>query len=469
MKKTLLFLTLVTAALAQVSIDWGDVDKTGSSLAHLAARNFSDLQGKPTTAAGYGLTDVITTAGGQTIGGNLTLTGALNVTGTNTTAANFTRTGSSASISAAFVNTAGTTYLGRRPSGIFAVATSSDLSASPVFSIDLSGNVSVPVTTASTSATTGALTVGGGAGFAGAVFTGDNVRIRRTGYTGESVFTVVNSGGSADSAFGMSGGSPTGWKGASQAFIEGWNGIRIGTNDTTANKYFSVSSTAVEVAAGLPLLVSNTSAATSTSTGALRVSGGASVTGLIYGGGGITSASSGSGSTAGLITLANTASVATGNAVQLFFTTYSSAPNSWSIQAYQNSTTPADQTLRFALGGVAQVLHLTGSGATVFGGLQATTLQASTTGTPVDGIWSATATLDFGSISAGAQADLTITVTGASVGDSVSLGLPAAPAAGIVFDAFVSATNTVTVRASNITGSPVDPASATYRATVTSF
>jgi len=77
-----------------------------------------------------------------------------------------------------------------------------------------------------------------------------------------------------------------------------------------------------------------------------------------------------------------------------------------------------------------------------------------------------TATLDFPSIAAGASADLTITVTGAVVGYSVSMGLPSAPAAGIVWSAFVSASNTVTIRASNITLIAVDPASATYRATV---
>jgi hypothetical protein len=83
-------------------------------------------------------------------------------------------------------------------------------------------------------------------------------------------------------------------------------------------------------------------------------------------------------------------------------------------------------------------------------------------GATVTKILTATATLDFGSISAASQADLTITVTGAAAGDEVIMALPAAPAAGIVFNAFVSAANTVTIRASNITGSPVDPASASY-------
>ncbi len=77
------------------------------------------------------------------------------------------------------------------------------------------------------------------------------------------------------------------------------------------------------------------------------------------------------------------------------------------------------------------------------------------------------ATLDFGSIAAGDQADLTITVTGAAVGDSVFLGLPAAPAAGLAWNAFVSAADTVTVRASNINlVTAVDPASAAYRVTI---
>lgn len=83
-------------------------------------------------------------------------------------------------------------------------------------------------------------------------------------------------------------------------------------------------------------------------------------------------------------------------------------------------------------------------------------------GNAVTKVLSATASLDFGSIGAAAQAGLTITVTGAAVGDEVVMALPAAPAAGLVFNAFVSAANTVTIRASNITASPVDPAAATY-------
>ncbi len=77
-----------------------------------------------------------------------------------------------------------------------------------------------------------------------------------------------------------------------------------------------------------------------------------------------------------------------------------------------------------------------------------------------------TATLDFASIATTASEDLTIAVAGAAVGDPVSLGLPAAPAAGLVFFAFVSAADVVTVRAMNITGTGVNAASASYKVAV---
>jgi hypothetical protein len=83
-------------------------------------------------------------------------------------------------------------------------------------------------------------------------------------------------------------------------------------------------------------------------------------------------------------------------------------------------------------------------------------------GSQITKVLSGSASLNFASIATTASADLTITVTGAAVGDEVILALPAAPAAGIVFNAFVSAANTVTVRATNVTALSVDPAAATY-------
>lgn len=78
----------------------------------------------------------------------------------------------------------------------------------------------------------------------------------------------------------------------------------------------------------------------------------------------------------------------------------------------------------------------------------------------------ASAVLDYPSIAAAASAELTIAVPGAAVGDGVALGLPAAPAAGLVFNAYVSAAGVVTVRASNITGLAVDAGAASYSVAV---
>ena len=87
-------------------------------------------------------------------------------------------------------------------------------------------------------------------------------------------------------------------------------------------------------------------------------------------------------------------------------------------------------------------------------------------GNTITKVLSGSASLNFGSIGAAAQADLTLTITGAAVGDEVVMALPAAPAAGLIFNAFVSAADTVTIRASNITAAPIDPAAATFGATV---
>lgn len=62
-----------------------------------------------------------------------------------------------------------------------------------------------------------------------------------------------------------------------------------------------------------------------------------------------------------------------------------------------------------------------------------------------------------------AQSDVSVPVGGAKVNDIVNLGLPAAPTAGIVYQAFVSAANTVKIRATNTSGGTIDPAAATFR------
>lgn len=74
----------------------------------------------------------------------------------------------------------------------------------------------------------------------------------------------------------------------------------------------------------------------------------------------------------------------------------------------------------------------------------------------------ATATLDFASIAAGAVGTLTTTVTGAATGDFALVSPPGNLTAGLVHSAFVSAANTVTIRIINGTAGAIDPASATW-------
>jgi hypothetical protein len=87
-------------------------------------------------------------------------------------------------------------------------------------------------------------------------------------------------------------------------------------------------------------------------------------------------------------------------------------------------------------------------------------------GTPVTSYLSATQLLSFPSIAKNTTAELTITVTGAAVGDTVALGPPGTLPADLMAMAYVSANNTVTVRLANIGGGSITPAAATYRVSV---
>jgi hypothetical protein len=98
-----------------------------------------------------------------------------------------------------------------------------------------------------------------------------------------------------------------------------------------------------------------------------------------------------------------------------------------------------------------------------------TTFKVKSTGTAVTKLLSVATTLDFPNTLAVTSSDMTITVTGAAVGDAVFIGLPAAPTAGFIFQGFVSAADTVTIRATNFTAGALNPASATYRVTVVGF
>jgi hypothetical protein len=76
--------------------------------------------------------------------------------------------------------------------------------------------------------------------------------------------------------------------------------------------------------------------------------------------------------------------------------------------------------------------------------------------------FTASQTLDFPSIAAGTAAVLTMTATGAQVGDAVVVIPPTGLETGLVATGFVSATSTVKIRVLNGTTVAVNPASATW-------
>jgi hypothetical protein len=89
-------------------------------------------------------------------------------------------------------------------------------------------------------------------------------------------------------------------------------------------------------------------------------------------------------------------------------------------------------------------------------------------GTPLTNVLGATATLDFPSTST--YEDLTVTVTGAAVGDVVSVGVPNdCMFSHAFYFGWVSATDTVTVRFLVTGGGPHDPPSSTFKVLVTKF
>jgi len=86
-------------------------------------------------------------------------------------------------------------------------------------------------------------------------------------------------------------------------------------------------------------------------------------------------------------------------------------------------------------------------------------------GTTITKHLSNTATLDFANLAAIGCEDLTITVTGAAVGDTVAIGVPnGSMVANGNFFGWVSATNTVSIRFCTLVSG--DPASGTFRADV---
>ncbi|MDC7995454.1 hypothetical protein [Altibacter sp. HG106] len=77
-----------------------------------------------------------------------------------------------------------------------------------------------------------------------------------------------------------------------------------------------------------------------------------------------------------------------------------------------------------------------------------------------------TATLDFPSISNNGSAELTVAVNGATVGSSCNCAPNASIESGLIWNCYVSAANTVTVRVANNRSSAVNPVSKSWKVTV---
>lgn len=87
----------------------------------------------------------------------------------------------------------------------------------------------------------------------------------------------------------------------------------------------------------------------------------------------------------------------------------------------------------------------------------------------VRGISIIEATVDLGSVAANTTETETATVTGVETGDVILAAIKPTLEAGLLIGtAWVSAANTVSIQVANVTGSPIDEASETWRFVVAS-
>jgi hypothetical protein len=132
--------------------------------------------------------------------------------------------------------------------------------------------VAIGATTATTSTTTGALTVAGGVGVAGNVTLGDAINF--TGAAPEIVFTAANPWINATSYIHFPGGA---YFNSGTVYAEAQLRARGGIANDTGTKILTIGSTS-------QLSVANTMTSTSSSTGALIVAGGAGIAGRVTAG-----------------------------------------------------------------------------------------------------------------------------------------------------------------------------------------
>jgi hypothetical protein len=143
-----------------------------------------------------------------------------------------------------------------------------------------------------------------------------------------------------------------------------------------------------------------------------------------------------------------------------------------------SSTATTIQSVPLRVNSTSASMSTTTGSATFAGGVgiagrtSTGTLNVGSSAATIDLINSLAATFDFGAITgSGGVQDLSVAVAGASIGDAVNVVEAGGTfiSSGLVLRGIVTAQNVVTIRATNVTSASIDPVSVTLRVTVTSF
>ena len=336
------------------------------------------------------------------------------------------------------------------------------------------GAVTVSSTVASTSISTGALVVGGGLGVAGNQYLGGSLKLPGNSSLSSSSGDLLISAGGADNSIVL---APSG---SGTVSVAGSLSV-AGDQSTSGNLVITASTPAVDTNSGALAVTGGASiqkelhlgedlrlTPANAVTSSIRLSGTAvtDTPGLWFRDGGSPTAANVAlaGSSAGTILNApadGTVSLRIGDTgyvtIASSAVTLSAVP--LRVTSSAESTSPTTGSATFA-GGIGVAGRTTTKTLSVGGGAV------------VDLVVSVLTTIDFASIAPnGGTQEQSVVVPGAGVADDVNVveaGAAFVPA-GVILRAIVTAPNTVVVRATNVSANAIDPASLPLRVTVTSF
>jgi hypothetical protein len=396
--------------------------------------------------------------GGVAVAGPLSVTGNQTLAGVLALAGGGTLGGASGALTLGAAGTNQNVTLA--PSGTGTVAITGPVTAT--------GALAVSATAPSTSTATGALVVAGGFGLAGNQFLGGSLNLPGGGSLAGATGSLTLAAGGTNQNIAL---TPSGTGGV------------VLTGPLTTAGQVTLTSTADSTSTGTGALVISGGAAirkktslgddlvltpTASTAATVRLSGTAitDVPGLWFRDGGSPTAAN--------VTLSSSA-----------FTTIVNGPPSGSLSLRVgntnyltlNATSATLQTIPLrVISSSASTSTTTGSGTFAGGiGVSGRTSTGSLSvgaGPTVNAILSVATTLDFPSVSPnGGVQDLTVAVSGATLGNDVSIVEAGGSfvEAGLVVRGIVSATGTVTVRATNVTTAAINPAALSFRVTVTKF